>query len=199
MDVSVRSLFTSALAAVSAAVLALTPSATPTIAGIADPAAVRLTAAAQLFGPDLLDPTPAVLTPAPDAVNAAVLTAGSFGADIEAFYNAVEPWIAYEVNFLSWAVGWVPFVGLLAPQLLFFYDLDEPIVQSLVFNTADLLSGTVSLAEALNNISTAATDAFNTFATTEVDWLNSLLPPAPPVALDVGALADLGAVFSLIP
>ncbi|KAA8969235.1 hypothetical protein [Mycobacterium sp.] len=203
MDVFARSLPTAVSAVVSAAVVVLTPSATPTLATTADPAALRLTSAAQLPGPDLPDPTPAVLTPAPDEVTAAVLTAGSvgadIGADIEAFYNAVEPWMAYGVNLESWAVGWVPLAGLLAPQLLFFYDLDEPILQSLVFNTADLLSGTVDLAQALNNVGTAATDAFDTFATTEADWVNSLLPPAPPAAVDPGGLADIGALFGLLP
>jgi hypothetical protein len=193
MDVSARSFLTSAIAAISAATLALTPSAIPALAPPADPAAVQLTSAVQLFSPDLLPPV------SPDLADAAVLgsavaDAGSLGADIEALYNAVEPWVAYEVNLLSWAVGWVV---PLAPQLNFFYDLGEPIVQSTLFNTVDLLSGTVTLAEALSNISTATTDAFNAFVTTEIDWINSLLPPLPPV--DAGALADVGTLFGLLP
>jgi hypothetical protein len=197
MDVSARSFPTTAIAALSAATLALTPSVVPTVAGIAHPA-VQLTSAEQLFSPGLLPSAP------PDVVDAAVLgsaaaVAGSFGADIEAFYNAVEPWAAYGVNLLSWAVGWVPVAGLLAPQLNFFYDLGEPIVQSTLFNTVDLLSGTVSLAEALSNISTATTDAFNYFVTSEIDWIDSMLPPLAPTAADVGALADVGTLFGLIP
>ncbi|MGH3967632.1 MAG: hypothetical protein ACRDTV_05820 [Mycobacterium sp.] len=174
MDVSARSFLTAAMAA---AALTLTPSVTPTVA---DPPAVQLTAAADLFSPDLLD---------------AAAAAGSWGADIEALYNAVEPWVAYGVNTLSWAVGWVPVAGLAAPQLIFFYDLGEPIVQSTLFNTVDVLSGTVSLAEALSNISIATTDAFNAFFSAEIGWIDSMLPPAPPIDAGLGALADLGTLL----
>ena len=187
MDVSARSCVGCAIAAA----LTLTPSGMPTLAPPAEPTAVQLTSAEQLFSPDLPLPLP------PDMIDTAALDAGSWGADNEALYNAVEPWVAYEVNLLSWVVGWVPVAGLLAPQLNFFYDLGEPIVQSALFNTVDLLSGTVTLAEALSNISTATTDAFNALVTTEIDWINSLLPPLPPV--DAGALADVGTLFGLLP
>ncbi len=197
MDISARSFLTTAIAALSAATLALAPSVVPTVARIAHPA-IHLTSAEQLFSPGLLPPAP------PDAVDAAILgsvaaDAGSFAADIEAFYTAVEPWAAYGVNLLSWAVGWVPVAGLLAPQLIFFCNLGEPIVQSTLFNTVDLLSGTVSLAEALSNISADTTDAFNYFVTTEIHWITSFLPPLPPIAADVGALGELGTLFGLIP
>ena len=186
MDVSARSFLACAIAAA----LTLTPSGMPTLAPPAEPTAVQLTSAEQLFSPDLLLPLP------PDMIDTAALDAGSWGADIEALYNAVEPWVAYEVNLLSWAVNWVLPLPL-GSQLNFFYDLGEPIVQSALFNTVDLLSGTVTLAEALSNISTATTDAFNALVTTEIDWINSLLPPLPPV--DAGALADVGTLFGLLP
>jgi hypothetical protein len=198
MDVSARSVRTSAMAAVSVVALALTPSATPSDVRLADPA-VRLASAAQSLSPDLLDPTPVALPPAADGADGAVLAAGSFDADIEAFYNAVEPWVDYEVNFLSWAFGWIPVAGLLAPQMIFFYDLDESVTQSLVFNTADLIAGTINFSEALSNVDAAATDALNTFVNTETGWIDSLLPPALPTAVDPGVLTDLGTLVSLLP
>lgn len=183
MAVSARSLRTSAMVTVSAAVLALTPSVVPPLAKPVDPAAVRLTSSAALFGADLMD---------------AALATESIGTQIEAIYNTVEPWLAYDVNLLSWAVGWVPVAGLLAPQMIYFYDLGASITQSLVFNTADLIDGTVSVSEALSNINTATTDAFNAFVSTETGWIDSMLPPSLPAEVDPGLLADVGTLFGLL-
>jgi hypothetical protein len=181
MDVSQRSLLTFPVVVASAATLVLSPA---VVTGTAASPAVQLSSAAVL-GSDLLDP--------------AALAAQSLGADIEAFYNAVEPWAAYGVEFVSWAVGWVPVAGLLAPQLIFGYDLGESITQSLVFNTADLVDGTITFAQALSNISTATTDAFNAFVNTEIGWIEGMLPPLPPLGVDPPALADLGALAGLVP
>ncbi len=185
MDVSARSFLTSAVTVVSATTLALHPAVIPEAARAFEPTTVQLASAAEIFGPDLLD--------------SAAVAAQSLGDDIEALYNAVEPWVAYGVNFLSWAVGWVPVAGLLAPQLIFDYDLGEAITQSLVFNTADLLGGTVSFSEALSNINTATTDAINAFINAEIGWIESMLPPAPPLEVDPGALADVGTLLGLVP
>jgi hypothetical protein len=182
MDVSGRSLLNvPVVVVVSAATVVLSP-AMPT--GTPASPAVQLTSAA-VWGPELLD--------------SAALAAQSLGGDLEAFYNAVEPWAAYGVEFVSWAVGWVPVAGLLAPQLIFFYDLGESITQSLVFNTADLFDGTITFAQALTNISTATTDAFNAFINTEIGWIQGLLPPLPPLGVDLPALADLGGLAGLVP
>lgn len=160
MDISVRWFVTSTMAAA----LSLTPLVVPDDAQIDQSLAVQLTS-------DL-----------------AILDATSFATDIEALYNALEPWVAYGVNTLSWAVGWVPVAGLAAPQLIFFYDLGEPIVQSTLFNSLDALSGTISVTEALNNIQTATTDAFNAFVSTEIGWIESMFPPAPPTDALAGLL-----------
>lgn len=179
MDVHARSFSTATVALISTVTLALNPAATPTLGRLAEPA-VRLSSAVQLFDPD--------------PVGSAAVAAQSLGADIEALYNTVEPWVAYDVNLLSWAVDWVLPLPL-GPQLTFFYDLGESIVQSTLFNTIDVLDGSVSFAEALGNINTATTDALNAFANAEIGWIDSLLPPAPPLELDPGALADVATLF----
>ncbi|MGH3564173.1 MAG: hypothetical protein ACRDTN_20950 [Mycobacterium sp.] len=207
--VSGRSFLVAGVAAVSAAAVALAPSVTPRPAAIPEPAA-QLTAAVLPLDPlDL-----------PGLAGAA----SSIGGGINDLYLALEQWAQYGVNLLSWAVGWVPFVGVLAPQLNFFYDLGESIVQSMVFNAADLLDGTIDFAQALSNIGDDTTTAFNAFINTETNWLQSLLPPFPPLAanptelvdgaaaldpgpdglLDLGAPADLtpelgGVLLSLVP
>lgn len=160
MDISVRWFVTSTMAAA----LSLTPLVVPDDAQIDQSLTVQLTS------------------------DMAILDATSFATDIEALYNALEPWVAYGVNTLSWAVGWVPVAGLAAPQLIFFYDLGEPIVQSTLFNSLDALSGTISVTEALNNIQTATTDAFNAFVSTEIGWIESMFPPAPPTDALAGLL-----------
>ncbi len=127
--------------------------------------------------------------------------ASSIDGGIESLYLALEPWAQYGANLLSWAVGWVPFLGVFAPQINFFYDLGEAVTRSLVFNTAELLDGTISFGQALSNIGSDATAAVNTFFVTQVNWLQSLLPPPPPfadaTAVDPAALVDSGALPDL--
>jgi PE family len=56
---------------------------------------------------------PAAMTNA--AVAPAALASGSIGNAIKNLYLAVEPWVQYGFNLLSYAVGWVPWIGILAP------------------------------------------------------------------------------------
>lgn len=46
------------------------------------------------------------------------LAAESIGNAIKNLYNAVEPWVQYGFNLTAWAVGWLPYIGILADQLL---------------------------------------------------------------------------------
>ncbi|HEX7323580.1 MAG TPA: hypothetical protein VF299_11755 [Mycobacterium sp.] len=133
-------------------------------------------------------------------------TTTSIGQSIEDIFNTLEPWAQYGANLLSWLVGWVPFAGLLAPEINFFYTFNEAVIQSLVFNVADLVDGTVDFNQALSNISAATTAAFNTLVDTQISWIQGLLPPPPPFApppvppglaevtpdLEHGAAVDLG-------
>ncbi|MBS9535559.1 hypothetical protein KIH27_18395 [Mycobacterium sp. M1] len=141
----------------------------------------------------------AVLTPAPHptpvhdppvllVADAAPLDLESFaaaagtpiGVAIENFYLAVEPWARYGANLTSWAAGWVPVAGLLAPQINFFYDFGEAITRSWVFNAAGVLDGDLGLGQAFANIGSDTTAAFDAFVHTQINWVTHLLPPLPP-------------------
>ncbi|ORC74836.1 PE family protein, partial [Mycobacterium tuberculosis] len=108
--------------------------------------------------------------------------AESIGNAIKNLYNAVEPWVQYGFNLTAWAVGWLPYIGILAPQINFFYYLGEPIVQAVLFNAIDFVDGTVTFSQALTNIETATAASINQFINTEINWIRGFLPPLPPIS-----------------
>ncbi|OBK45883.1 PE family protein [Mycobacterium sp. 1081908.1] len=121
--------------------------------------------------------TPAAMT------NAAVVPAatGSIGDAIKAGYLLVEPYVQYGFDLAAYVAGYLPWVGWLAPQIYFFYDLFEPMVQAALFNTIDWLQGSISFAQGLANFWDATTASINQFINTEVYWALSFLPPLPPL------------------
>lgn len=142
--------------------------------------------AANLFGALGLAPTgglgaltTGLLGPAA-AAPAAVLPV-SWATAIENLYLEVEPWVAYGFDLASYAVGWLPWIGILGPQINFFYYLFEPIVQSGLFNILDWLSGTVSFSQGLSNFWSATTSSISQFINTEINWFWSFFPPLPPL------------------
>ncbi|HYB38619.1 MAG TPA: hypothetical protein VEF72_24765 [Mycobacterium sp.] len=193
MDVSARSFFMSGVAAVGATAIALAPAVTPPVVEIPDSAAVHLSAAVEPLIPDLLDSALVSIPQLPSAVADAAIFAPAAIADptiggaIESLYLAVEPWVAYVFDLAAYVVGFVPYVGVLAPQITFVYDLVESIVRSFLcvygceYNFIDFLNGTVSFGGALSIVATAIADAFSTFIHTEINWLLGFLPPLPPL------------------
>lgn len=127
---------------------------------------------------------------APAAVtNAAAVTAANafapIGAAIESAYLAIEPWVRYGFQLASYAVGWVPWIGwIVAPQIMFFYNLFEPMVQSGLFNILDWLGGSITFVQGLNNFVTATTASVNYFIQTETNWFLGFLPPLPPFGVN---------------
>jgi hypothetical protein len=111
----------------------------------------------------------------------AAFGAGSIGDAIENAYLAIEPWVQYGFNLAAYAVGYLPFIGILAPQINFFYYLFEPIVQSALFNTLDWLGGTITFSQGLSNLWAATTASINSFIQTEINWVLGFLPPLPPL------------------
>lgn len=88
----------------------------------------------------------------------------------------------YGFNLTAWAVGWLPYIGILAPQINFFYYLGEPIVQAVLFNAIDFVDGTVTFSQALTNSETATAASINQFINTEINWIRGFLPPLPPIS-----------------
>jgi hypothetical protein len=115
--------------------------------------------------------------------NAAVAPAahGSIATAIENAYLRVEPYVQYGFELLAYAVGFVPWIGILAPQINFFYNLIEPIVRSGLFNILDWLSGMITFHQGLSNFFGATASSINYFIQTEINWFRSFLPPLPPL------------------
>jgi len=113
------------------------------------------------------------------ATSAAVIPV-SLATAIENLYNLVEPYVQYGFELAEYVVRWLPWIGILAPQINFIYDLFEPMVQAALFNTLDWLSGTITFTQGLSNFWAATTASINQFIQTEIDWVLSFLPPLPP-------------------
>ena len=84
----------------------------------------------------------------------------------------------YGFQLAQYAVGWVPYVGWLSPQIDIFYHFGERIVRSVVFNSADWLWGPLPFAVGLGNI---ARDSWNSLVQLGIDQWNFWLPPLPPL------------------
>ncbi|MCV7377477.1 PE family protein [Mycobacterium alsense] len=148
--------------------------------------------AAALFGTTsgirALTAAGALLAPAAMTNAAAVTAANAFtpiGAAIESAYLAIEPWVQYGFELASYAAGWVPWIGwILGPQIMFFYNLFEPMVQSGLFNILDWLGGSITFAQGLNNFAAATSASINYFIQTEINWFLGFLPPLPPIGVN---------------
>lgn len=102
----------------------------------------------------------------------------SIGSSIKNIYNAVEPWVRYGFDIAAYAVGFIPYVGWLAPQITIFYNFGERIARSITFNIADLLDGKVTFTQGLTNV---VIDTINSFISLANDQIAFWLPPLPPI------------------
>lgn len=122
----------------------------------------------------------ALLGPAAEAAPAAVIPV-SWATAIEDFYLGIQPYVEYGFNLAAYLAGWLPYVGILAPQINFLYYLFEPMFQSGLFNTLDFLAGTVTFQQGLSNFWAVTTASVNQFINTEIYWFLSFFPPLPPL------------------
>ncbi|SON60755.1 Triacylglycerol lipase [Mycobacterium simulans] len=137
------------------------------------------------------------LRPVASAAGApAEFSIGSIGPSIKNFYNEVEPWVEYGVNWTAVVAYYAGLFGsltgtqgayLLGPQINFAYYLAEPIFQSALFNTIDVLDGAVTLNQGLSNLWSATSTSTTQFIQTEINWVLNFYPappiPTPPAAL----------------
>ena len=93
-------------------------------------------------------------------------------------YHAIEPWVRWGFELATYAVGWIPWVGWLSPQIMIFYNFGERIVESLVVNSANWLWGPLPFLEGLGNV---AVDSWNALVQLGIDQWNFWLPSLPPL------------------
>jgi len=200
MNVSIRSCLVMSVATITAVAVTVAPSVVPATSHPTPPSAatvhvtttpVQLAAAAAqpaasaVVLPNLLLDwvqrivvPPSASAPFPKPVFPPVIAGNSIDSTIKNVYNAVEPWVRYGFELGAYAVGWVPYVGWLAPQVMIFYDFGERIVRSITFNVADWLGGKISFLDGLINV---GIDVINSFILLANDQLGFWLPPLPPI------------------
>src|SRR6476660_3747198 len=134
MDISIRSCLTAGVATITAAAIIFVPSVAETPPPAAPPAQVQvvsppitLTAQVQpvVTATDLpgllvewlqrIIVPPSASQPVPTPQFPPVVAPTSIGSSIKSVYNAVEPWVRWGFDLAAYAVGWVPYVGWLAP------------------------------------------------------------------------------------
>jgi hypothetical protein len=93
-------------------------------------------------------------------------------------YHAIKPWVRWGFELATYAVGWIPWVGWLSPQIMIFYNFGERIVESLVVNSANWLWGPLPFLEGLGNV---AVDSWNALVQLGIDQWNFWLPSLPPL------------------
>ena len=190
MPISVRACLMSGVAVVTASALVVAPSIRPPAPKLVASRAVELSATVTpLISPSdnvssLADeigmgivPSLGAAFPAPPIPGPSPVTTDFAGA-IKNTYVAIEPWVHYGFQLAQYAVGWVPYVGWLAPQIDIFYHFGERIVRSLVFNSADWLWGPLPFGQGVQNI---ARDSWNALVQLGIDEWNFWLPPLPPL------------------
>jgi hypothetical protein len=196
MNLSLRSCLTAGIATITAAAVALgpavqepTPAATPMpVVSVASPP-IRLAADVQpLAATDLpgllvgwlqrVIVPPSAGQPFPTPQFPPVVAPTSIGSSIIGIYNAVEPWTRYIADVAAYAVGWIPYVGWLAPQITIFYNFGERIARSITYNVAYWLDGNISFLQGLVNV---GVDTVNSFIQLGIDEWNFWLPPLPPL------------------
>jgi hypothetical protein len=107
-----------------------------------------------------------------------VVTPTSVGSSLIWIYNSVEPWVRYGFDLAAYAVGWVPYVGWLAPQITIFYNFGERIARSITYNIAYFLDGNISFGQGLANV---GVDTVNALIQLGIDQWNFWLWPLPPL------------------
>jgi hypothetical protein len=192
MDISFRSCLTAGVATITAAAVAFAPSVKGPTPAAAHPQAVQIASppiklAAQVQPAVTSTNLPGLLIqrlqriavpPSAGRPFPPVVAPTSIGSSIIWVYNAVEPWVRYGFEVAAYAVGWIPYVGWLAPQITIFYNFGERIARSITYNVAHWLDGNISFSQGLVNV---GIDTVNSFIFLANDQLAFWLPPLPPI------------------
>jgi hypothetical protein len=197
MTVFGKRLTAAGIALVSAGAIAIAPTIQPPprlvpaiqLAAVTSPTAVQplaeqSNALGALFSLDLgrfiIPPSASQPFPAPPPIPGPSPTPTNFEFEdaIINTYHAIEPWVRWGFELATYAVGWIPWVGWLSPQIMIFYNFGERIVESLVVNSANWLWGPLPFLEGLGNV---AVDSWNALVQLGIDQWNFWLPNLPPL------------------
>jgi hypothetical protein len=216
MDISFRSCLIAGVATITPAAVALAPSVKEPTPAAAHPQAVQIASppiklAAQVQPTVTATNLPGLLIqwlqritvprsagqPFPTPQFPPVVAPTSIGSSIIWVYNAVEPWVRYGFDLAAYAVGWIPYVGWLAPQITIFYNFGERIARSITYNVAHWLDGNISFSQGLVNV---GIDTVNSFIALANDQLAFWLPPLPGTAkVSAAAVAQNVTTLSATP
>ena len=178
---------TAGAAVITASAIAFTPSVQQPAPDPVPAPSIRLTAQVTSFDPFSIPdwvgrivtpPSLGAAFPAPPNAQPPVINLQNIDSTVKAIYGAVEPWVRYGFQLAEYAVGWIPWVGWLAPQVMYFYNLGERIVSSAIFNTTEWLTGQGNFIE---NLGQFGVDTVNSFIYFANDQLAFWLPPLPPI------------------
>lgn len=190
MTISTRSILMSGMATLTATAIALTPvqalprdvvvPAAATVQQVPSQQLVDLLAAVQRLAPNsAAGAAPSVGVQQAAPVPGSLAFPGLGNAIINT-YNFVEPFVAYGVQWAQYAVGWVPFGYLISDQIgIFYFNLIEPITQTITYNIAYWIGGSKSFLQALNDGILGTANAGIGFLNAEIRWGWGLLPPLP--------------------
>ena len=114
--------------------------------------------------------------------NAAVAPAAgnSIGTAIENGYLAIEPYVRYGFELAAYVVGYVPWVGFLAPRSCSCTTSSSPLCRA-ACSTWCPVTRMITFSQGLSNFFAATTASINQFIHTEINWALGFLPPLPPL------------------
>ena len=113
-------------------------------------------------------------------------------------YNAVEPWVAYGVQWVEYVAGLIPIVNWFTPAIGLAYSTIEPLFRAGTYAFADLIG--LNFAAIGPDIWNGVTTSANNFVTGILNWANIPLPPLlPGAAVAAPPAASLRATASVAP
>ncbi|WP_123025367.1 hypothetical protein [Mycolicibacterium stellerae] len=195
MTISARSILMAGVATLTVTAIAAAPSIQPAAPPRSEPAgAVQLSAKTQplidraeltawLAAAQRRSRPSSVSTALVDqqaAPTAALFSFPGLGNAIINAYNFIEPIVAYGVQWAQYLVGWIPFGYLIGDQIgIFYFNLIEPIAETITYNIAYWIGGSKSFLQALNDGILDSANAGIGFLNAEIRWGWGFLPPLP--------------------
>jgi hypothetical protein len=181
MEVSMRSMLTAGVAALTASAIVVAPSVAPlpAPAPAAHSISVGLSAAVQpiVSLPSLTNI--AAAAHGTQTVAVAAVNASWNGNAIMNFYFAVEPWVQYGFELATYAVGFVPIASFFSPLIMVAFSTGEPIVQSLFQSAQYLVDGNWTAIP--NTLVNGFVQGGANLVNYTLNWIFGYLPPLPPI------------------